>query len=223
MNLYIHPHVQAVRDLLDVAVSDPGYAGLTLERQIEEQAIAVAAGHRERHPGVYVLAKNRMPELAELSQEDLFARNLSSDEALEIVARDHGFSSWGEVLFVGGVEVDPEFEQAVDAVVNGWDHVLANLLETRHTLASERSRMGHSASLLHYVAANGVEIRRQTVPENAFEIAIFLLGHGADPNATARLYGGEYSVLAMLRSSGHPQAAGVGAALEDLFVSAGGV
>lgn len=196
---------------------------MTLERQLEEQAIAIGVGHKERHTGVYIVAKNRVPELARLSEEEFFDRPLTSDETLEIVASDHGFTNWEEVLCVGGIEVDPEFEQAVDAVTNGRDQALARIMERRPTLAAERSRMGHAATLLHYVAANGVEIRRQTVPDNIFEIAIFLLGHGADPNATARLYGGEHSPLAMLRSSGHPQAAGVGGALEDLFVSAGGV
>lgn len=62
---------------------------------------------------------------------------------------------------------------------------------------------------MHYLTANGVEIRRQRVPYNAAAIASALINAGADVNATAHVYGAQHSVLALLTSSSHPQAAGV--------------
>jgi hypothetical protein len=46
--------------------------------------------------------------------------------------------------------------------------------------------------LLHYTAANGVEIRRQVVPHSADQIAALLLSAGADVAATLNAYGGSY-------------------------------
>jgi hypothetical protein len=71
--------------------------------------------------------------------------------------------------------------------------------------------------LLHYVAANGVEIRRQVVPSNAAEIARILLDHGAELRATMPVYGGQYDPLALMRTSAHPHDAGVARELEAVL------
>src|SRR5512134_1794628 len=52
-----------------------------------------------------------------------------------------------------------------------------------------RSHYGHRATLLHYLAANGVETYRQRVPRNASSLASLLTQRGADPHATATMYG----------------------------------
>jgi len=85
-------------------------------------------------------------------------------------------------------------------------------LAAQSDLVTRRSAYGHRATLLHYTAANGVEIRRQIVPANADQIAALLLGAGADIAATLNAYGGSHDTLAMLQSSGHPVAAGTVAA-----------
>jgi hypothetical protein len=139
---------------------------------------------------------------------------LSVREARLVVARDHGFGSW---QLVNGA-CDPVFEQAVDAVVMGRLDELARLLADQPDLVARRSAYGHHATLLHYTAANGVEIRRQIVPDNADRIASLLLSAGANVAATLDAYGGVYDTLAMLRSSGHPPRAGtVAAQLERLL------
>jgi hypothetical protein len=135
------------------------------------------------------------------------------DRARLVVARDHGFASWSSV----GGECDPPFELAVDAVVLGRVDELNRLLADAPDLVSRRSAYGHRATLLHYTAANGVEIRRQVVPANAAEIAALLLDAGADPAATLHAYGGTPDALAMLKSSAHPRAAGVAADIEEVL------
>ena len=61
----------------------------------------------------------------------------------------------------------------------------------------------------HYTAANGVEIRRQVVPDNAAGVAAALLDAGVDRSAKLHAYGGDFDVLEMLETSAHPHNAGV--------------
>jgi len=104
--------------------------------------------------------------------------------------------------------------------VTGRIDELAAALTEHSDLATRRSRYGHRATLLHYTAANGVEIRRQVVPSNADRIALLLLGAGADARARLHAYGGLYDRLALLRTSGHPSGAGpVAARLERVLAS----
>ena len=81
------------------------------------------------------------------------------------------------------------------------------------------TRYGHRATLLHYTAAKGVEIRRQVVPANAAEVATTLLQAGADPAARLHAYGRTFDTLAMLKSSAHPRAAGVEAGIEHALAT----
>ena len=96
---------------------------------------------------------------------------------------------------------------------------LDRLLVDDPDLVRRRSAYGHRATLLHYTAANGVEIRRQVVPANGAEIARRLVDAGADPGATLHAYGGTHDTLAMLNSSAHPRAAGVAVAIERVLVT----
>ncbi|MFQ5605166.1 MAG: hypothetical protein ACE5HS_18020 [bacterium] len=65
---------------------------------------------------------------------------------------------------------------------------LRELLKQNERLTKARSSFGHRATLLHYWAANGVEIRRQKIPLNAVEMAKMLIAAGADVNARANCY-----------------------------------
>ena len=73
--------------------------------------------------------------------------------------------------------------------------------------SSTRARLRrHHATLLHYVAANGVEDFRQLTPPNAVEIARRLLDAGAAVDALADTYGGgsDQTTMNLLVSSAHP-------------------
>ncbi len=116
----------------------------------------------------------------------------------------------------------------MEAVVDGDQPGLEAMLRGDPGLARARSERVthfdppvHRATLLHYVAANGVESHRQRTPANAAAIATALLDAGADADATASLYGGECTVMSMLVSSCHPANAGVQCALIDLLVDRG--
>ena len=90
-------------------------------------------------------------------------------------------------------------------------------------LIKTRSRSSHRATLLHYVAANGVEDELQKSPENAAEIARILIEAGAEVDALAETYGGgtNQTTLCLLVSSIHPAAAGVQPALVQVLCDAG--
>ena len=100
---------------------------------------------------------------------------------------------------------------------------MTNLLAEHPDLINARSRSSHCATLLHYVAANGVEDILQKSPENAAEIARILIEAGAEVDALAETYGGgtNQTTLCLLVSSIHPAAAGVQPALVQVLCAAG--
>lgn len=116
------------------------------------------------------------------------------------------------------------FQQAVDALIQGDVAALAALLQQNPALAHARAPHDHQATLLHYVAANGVEAEKQRCPPNAVEIARTLLEAGVPVDAPAN-FGGNYgphtTPLVGLVSSFHPYVAGVQVALVKVLVEAG--
>jgi ankyrin repeat protein len=88
-------------------------------------------------------------------------------------------------------------------------------------LVRARSARDHRATLLHYVAANGVEQDRQRTPKNAVEVAKLLLEAGAEVDALAQMYGGHQTTMSMLVSSSHPAQAGVQVALVETLLDFG--
>jgi predicted dehydrogenase/ankyrin repeat protein len=113
------------------------------------------------------------------------------------------------------------FEAAADAVVAGDMPTLRKLLEERPELARQRSAREHRSTLLHYVAANGVEDFRQKTPANIVQIAGLLLDAGADVNAESGCYGGGSTPLGLVGTSVHPERAGVQNQLMQLLLDHG--
>lgn len=145
-------------------------------------------------------------------------------DAQHAIAREHGFLSWPKFSkHLQGLEHGTvrDFEAAVDAIVMGDLATLTALLDDTPALVRQRSTRTHGATLLHYVAANGVENFRQKTPANAVQIADLLLSRGAEPDATAVMYGGDATTMEMLVSSQHPADAGVQVALVDKLIDFG--
>jgi ankyrin repeat protein len=116
-------------------------------------------------------------------------------------------------------EKDELFEQAAKAVVDGNLDELRELLDQDPDLVHARSPRAHRATLLHYVAANGVE--RQEVPPNASKIAELLLERGAEPDAECYMYGGGETTLGLVVSSIHPEQAGLTGEIVRVLVKGG--
>jgi ankyrin repeat protein len=147
-------------------------------------------------------------------------------DAQFVIARSFGFASWPK--FAAHIESLERanspvavFESAVDAVVTGEAATLADLLREQPGLVRERSTREHHATLLIYTSANGVEGYRQKSPKNAAAIAEMLLDAGAEVDATAAVYGAEYTTLGLVATSAPPAIAGVQLPLIDLLLSHG--
>jgi hypothetical protein len=202
--VYVAPSVVAVRALWDRSGL---LAGPVVREQLSRFAEALVDAHATGEPSAAVLVRN----WSDGGDDELRSVGmLSLRHARLIVARDHGFTTWSSVES----ECDPTFELAVDSVVHGRISDLSALLADHPDLPVRRSAYGHRATLLHYTAANGVEIRRQVVPANAAQVVAALLDAGAERSAKLHAYGGDFDVLAMFKTSAHPRDAGVAADVE---------
>lgn len=150
---------------------------------------------------------------------------LSPGDAQLVIARQYHFENFAELTrfadSVGQGGPVTRFEEAVEAVVAGDADLLRAMLRESLDLVHARSTRRHHATLLHYVAANGVEDSRQKTPPNAVEIAGILLDAGSDPDALADMYDGKYTTMSILVSSAHPHAAGVQTALAETLLDHG--
>lgn len=114
-----------------------------------------------------------------------------------------------------------DFELAVEAMIAGDVAALRSLLRKDPALVRARSTRSHHATLLHYVAANGVEDERQRTPPNAVEVAKVLLDSGAEVDALADMYGQRCTTMSMLVSSTPPAEAGLQIALAETLLDYG--
>jgi hypothetical protein len=147
-------------------------------------------------------------------------------DAQFVIARAHGFENWP--AFAGQITAqtrrnspESQFELAADAIVGGNAPALERLLRENPQLIRARSTREHRATLLHYVAANGVEGYRQKTPKNAVSIAEMLLNAGAEVDAEANVYGGGATTLVLAATSVHPERAGVQNALLETLLRHG--
>jgi ankyrin repeat protein len=208
----------------------------------QQQATDLLAAHGAGHPDAIKLFHEKLPRFLDekivwlpkpIPDSEIQAAALTTDDAQMAVARWYGFQDWGALAeFVESVSDSGsaiyQFETAVDAVVNGDAADLRAVIEANlqivHARSTRRTHFDpsvHRATLLHYVAANGVEGYRQKAPKNAVEIARILLEYDADPNSLADLYGGECTTMSLLVSSCHPANAGLQTELVDLLVDFG--
>ncbi|TDP96455.1 hypothetical protein EV186_104443 [Labedaea rhizosphaerae] len=149
---------------------------------------------------------------------------LGVEPARLAIAKDHWYADWTDALAHGHDIVDTRFEAAADAVHAGDLDTLRRLLDAQPALATMRSPFPHRQTLVHHVAANGIERERQLrSPTNAVDVLRLLLERGADSDATCESYGAGSgtTALCLLVSSVHPAVAGVQAALVEALCDAG--
>jgi ankyrin repeat protein len=165
------------------------------------------------------------PRFRGKSVKEVKPATLELADAQVVVAHDYGFETWADVAeFADAVQRDgpvARFEAAVEAVVSGDIAALRLMLAEHPDLIQARSTRRHHATLLHYIAANGVEDERQKTPANAVEIAKLLLDSGAEPDALADMYDHKCTTMSMLVSSCHPDKAGLQIALAELLLDYG--
>ena len=211
-------------------------------REYERQAEALVAGWQAGDEDAVQLISGHHPHFFE-REIPWLRRNMTSDEirsfaidhaeARLAVARWYVFRGWPELMEWAAEASNPasmvaRFESAVDAVINGESATLRRLLTENPELVHVRSTRitphdppVHACTLLHYIAANGVEGYRQRTPPNAVEVAKILLAAGADVNSFAHCYGELYDTMNLLVSSCHPALAGLQIALAETLLDYG--
>jgi hypothetical protein len=170
----------------------------------------------------------------QIEKADVQKETMTDEDARLVVARWYDFRDWAALReWVEAVTIDGSpvslFETAVEAVIDGDAAGLERMLGDHPDLIRARSNrvtwwappQMHRATLLHYVAANGVESYRQKTPANAVDIATILLRAGAEVDALADMYQGRHATLSMLVSSGHPAQAGLQVALTETLLDFG--
>lgn len=208
----------------------------------EDQAAALLRAHAASDPEALHLIHRSHPRFLHpevpwlplpLTAGQVRASPFDAADARLALARWYSFRDWAALSdLVNAVHARApgirEFEFAAEAVITGDEAALADLLREKPDLVSARSSRVtchepsvHRATLLHYLAANGVEDYRQKTPANAVAIARLLLEAGADPNALAAMYGGECAPLSLLVSSSPPARAGVQTALAEVLLDHG--
>jgi ankyrin repeat protein len=210
--------------------------------QYQKQAEELLEGHRSGDPDAIRLIHEHHPRFLrsdipwlpkEVSDAELRSATLELADAQITVARCYDFQSWPALAaYVEAVtrESSPvcQFESAVEALITGDVATLESLLRENPELVRARSTRVthfdppvHRATLLHYVAANGVEGYREKSPKNAVAVAEILLRAGAEVDALADMYGGRCTTMSMLVSSCHPAKAGVQVALVETLLDFG--
>lgn len=195
--------------------------------QYRKQAKDLVKAWKAGAPEAKRRVQHHHPRFRLLADAALGRARFALADAQVTIAREYGFASWP--MFVQHVTAlaharssVAQFESAVDAVISGDVATLARLLGERPHLTRERSTRAHRATLLHYLAANGVEDYRQQSPPNAPSVAQTLLDAGADVDAPATAYGTRWATtLELVVSSVHPAKAGVQVALVETLLDAG--
>lgn len=125
------------------------------------QAEALVADVRDGDEAAAWRFKWEHPRFRDEQVEAVRAAQLELEDAKLVTARGYGFESWSDLAAfseaVGRDRAVLRFETAVDAVVDGDRDMLEALLREDPALVGARSARRHRATLLHYVAANGVE------------------------------------------------------------------
>ncbi|HSS78888.1 MAG TPA: ankyrin repeat domain-containing protein [Thermoanaerobaculia bacterium] len=165
------------------------------------------------------------PLFRDKSVAEVRAAALDLGDAQAVVAHEYGFESWANLAaFTDAVKRDgpvARFEAAVEAVISGDVATLRSMLREHPELSRAVSTRRHKATLLHYVAANGVEDGRQKTPANAVEVAKVLLDAGAEVDALGDMYGARCTTMSLLVSSCHPAEAGLQSALAETLLDHG--
>jgi ankyrin repeat protein len=210
--------------------------------QYEEQAAALLEAWQAGDPQAIQIFREHHPRFLDerikwlpkdLTDAEVRSVILDLADAQLATARCYSIQNWSRLAewVAAGAQQDSQvakFESGVEAVISGDLDTLQRLLDESPDLTKARSTLVtchdppvHGATLLHYIAANGVEGFRQRTPKNAVQIAKLLLDRGAEADALAGMYGGQCTTMSMLVSSSHPAKAGVQVALVDTLLDYG--
>lgn len=208
MDVYIAPDVADVL-LLHPYLQDAEFRALPILEQLEQQISTLLVAHSGGDTRVRMHLGSWWPHAKGLSLNQIMDAHLSTSDAQLTIANEYGFENWARVEALGSSTLPEEFELALDDLLAGELESLSNRIVAKPSLTKERSAFGHQATLLHYLGANGVESHHQRTPMNAPMLAALLINHGAQIDATAKMYGGDQTPYDLASTSAHPYHAGI--------------
>ena len=176
MEIYIPPIVQELQTFYGAVLY--GVASFpTISSHLTALAQRLWEGVQQQHPAIYSEINNYHPSYLGKSADFLKNIPLTHLDCQQTIASEYGFTNWAAVKQLGDLAYDLNFEQAVNLLLRGDVLALQQLLANFPYLLSATSRYGHQATLLHYVASNGVAFWRQQVPLNLVAITKLSLIH----------------------------------------------
>jgi hypothetical protein len=216
---------EALRDLDRMLRAIPGARAetRTILEVFEREMAWLIDAHGARSAAAAILIRHAGFTFGQQDPSDaaILDASLDDERARNAIAKFHWFASYDDAVRRAGELVDPHFEAAADAIVDGDAPALRALLASHPNLARARSAYAHRATLLQHVAANGIETSRQwQSPKNAVEIARILIDAGSEVDATCDAYGGS-TAMGLLVTSEHPAEAGVQVALVETLLDGG--
>jgi len=170
-------------------------------------------GILQKLPFLYSQLNNYHPSYIGQSIEELRTQNITQLDCKECIANEYGFSSWEQVNILNP-SYNHGFENAVNALLIGDFEALFLMLKNDNEIINTKSDYGHEASLINYVASNGVEMWRQQVPKKLIELTTLIISFNPE-DSKMKVYGGHFSTYDLLVTSAHPKEAGI---LEELKI-----
>ena len=213
--IYIDETVKSVRSLHQSTLALDKNT-ISIGQFLTLQAQQILQAHQDGNTAVKFHLACWCKPLIGKSTDHIMQFPLTIEHSRQTIAAEHGFTDWQAVEAHDSTAFNLAFESCIDSMLNGDIDYLTNTIETTPSMVTQRSQYGHRATLLHYIAANGVESYRQFTPLNATEITQLLVDKGADVNSVANIYGGSKPADLVL-SSAHPINAGVAESMADVL------
>ncbi len=207
VDVYVDSAVKDVRHLYDSIIT-MDLSNTSILQFLRLQSETLVQAHAKQDKTVIFQLSCWCHDFRGKPPNEIMTHVLTTDMANQTIASEYGYDNWSEVESLSGTMHHLEFETCVDHMLNGEIDQLTLALANNPALAIQQSQYGHQSTLLHYLAANGVETHRQVTPANASQLAQCLIDHGTDVNAQANMYGGS-KALGLLLTSAHPKNAGV--------------
>ncbi len=205
--VYICSDVLKIREIHSDTISDLAQFAETFEI-INAMSIDLYRQYAQGYPPSIIELKNWHPDCIGKDYQHIMDLELSQEDIQYAQARQFGYKSWQEVI-EKSTSINYNFEKAVDHLIMGELKQLKELLINFPNLLQSRSNYNHEASLIHYIAANGVECYRQITPINIVEATQLLLDMGASQHGQHNIYGGNCTLIDLIKTSAHPNEAGV--------------
>ena len=207
MEIYKAQVVQSIQNYYGAALypNENKSIGDHLEQLADMLMVGLSQGVR----CLYNEVNNYHPQYLGKNIEALSNLRFNLEDSRITIANEYGFTSWKEVEALRSTLYNMPFEKCVNHLLSGDKENLLSSLSINNSLTSTNSQYGHKATLLHYVASNGVEMWRQQVPLNLLEMVQIILEKGADKNDLMHVYKGQFTAFSLFTSSAHPIDSGI--------------